>query len=144
MRPYKNWAVETIKAGTTGTVQPFKKTAADRFQLGSEPKAPSNKRLRLLKVVCYGAPGTDVAEVQKATYGAIVALEGQSGKRMELGPLAAITKECNPWTSEDPYGFPAPVEIPAGAEYNLVVSYESASKNTADVELVFEIEGVEV
>ena len=142
-RPYKNWAILTVKPGMTGTFQPFQQTATDRYTKGKEPKAPSNAQLRIIKVMVHGAPSTDPAEVQKAVSGAVLTLEGQSGKKIELGPLMLATKECNPWTGEDPYGFPVPVVIPAGAEYNVVVSYEKASQNTADVDLIIEIEGVE-
>jgi len=143
-RPYVNWAKLTVKSQTTGTYQPFKQTTSDRYSLGKEPKAPSNAKLRIVKVMVHGAPGSDPAEVQKAVSGAVLILEGQSGKKIDLGPAFLRTKECNPWANEDAYGFTIPVEIPAGAEYNVIVSFEKASANSADVDLFIEVEGMEV
>ena len=54
------------------------------------------------------------------------------------------TKEANPWQTQDGYGFTVPIEIPAGAEYNVIVSFEKASANSADVDLFIEVEGMEV
>ena len=71
-RPYVNWAKLTVTPKMTGTYQPFKQTTSDRYSLGKEPKAPSNARLRIVKVMVPGAPGSDPAEVQKAVSGAVL------------------------------------------------------------------------
>jgi hypothetical protein len=143
MRPAKNWAKFTVKAGMTGTVQPFSVATSDRYTKGGEPKAPSNAPFTIHRIVIHGAPGTDPAEVQKAVSGAILTLEGQSGKKIELGPAFLHTKECNPWTDDSSFNLETPVQIPAGAEYNVVISYEKASQNTSDVDLFVVLEGVE-
>ena len=143
-RPYVNWAKLTVTPKMTGTYQPFKQTTSDRYSLGKEPKAPSNARLRIVKVMVHGAPSTDPVEVQKAVSGAVLILEGQSGKKIDLGPMFLRTKEANPWQTQDGYGFTVPIEIPAGAEYNVIVSFEKASANSADVDLFIEVEGMEV
>jgi len=142
-RPARNWAKFTVAPNTTGTIQPFKITSSDRYTKGGEPKAPSNAPFTIHRVVIHGAPNSDPAEVQKALTGAVLTLEGQSGKKIELGPAFLHTKECNPWTDDSAYNLEVPVQIPAGAEYNVVISYEKASQNSSNVDLFVVLEGVE-
>jgi hypothetical protein len=142
-RPAKNWAKFTVTPGMTGTVQPFNVATSDRYTKGKEPKAPSNAPFTIHRVVVHGAPGADIGEVQKAVSGAVLVLEGQGGKKIELGPLFLHTKECNPWTDDAVYNLELPVQIPAGAEYNVVISYEKASQNTSNVDLFVVLEGAE-
>jgi len=142
-RPYVNWVKFTVKPGMTGTIQPFKQNFSDRYSKGKEPVAPSSKELKILKVMVHGAPGTNEEEVQKAVQGAVLTIEGQTGKKVELGPLFFRTKECNPYTTEDPYGLSVPIAISRGAEYNVVINYEQTSANQNPVDLFIEVEGVE-
>ncbi|TCK06359.1 hypothetical protein [Phorcysia thermohydrogeniphila] len=142
-RPYVNWAKFTVKPEMTGTIQPFKQTAEDRYSKGKEPVAPASSKLRIYKLMIHGAPGTDPKEVQKAVQGAVVTIEGQTGKKVECGPAFFRTKECNPYTTDHAYGFPVEIVVPAGGEYNVVISYEKPSANQNPVDLFIEIEGEE-
>ena len=143
LRPSKNWAMFTVNPKMTGTVQPFQQTATDRYTKGREPKAPSNAPFTIHRIIVHGDPGADAAAVQKAAAGAVIILEGQGGKKIELGPLFQYVKECNPWTDDSAFNLEVPVQIPAGAEYNVVISYEKASANENPVNLFVVVEGVE-
>ena len=142
-RPSKNWARFTVKPGQTGTLQPFQQTATDRYTKGKEPKAPSHSPFIIHRVIIHGEPTEGVENIQKAISGAVLILEGSGGKKLELGPAFQYCKECNPWSGDIAYNLEAPVMIPPGDEYNVILSYEKPSKNDADVDLFVVVEGIE-
>ncbi|WP_456465544.1 hypothetical protein [Desulfurobacterium sp.] len=146
MRPSRNWAKFTVKPGQTGTIQPFDVTAANRYAKGKDPKAPSNASFIIQRIIVHGSPSTDPAAVQKAVSGAVMTLEGQGGKKIELGPMFTRTKECNPWTSDEMYELEVPIAIPPASDYNIVISYEqppALADTDSPVDLFVVVEGVE-
>jgi len=145
---YRNWAVLKVDPNTTGTHAVFATKNASDYRIYKEGRAPSNANLLIHKVTIERAPGTTSALLEKALKGAIVILKGQSGQERVLGLAKFIAPELEAYTEEDAYALEAPVMIPKGATYDVIIRWDEANGLDATqnetAEIVIRVDGVEV
>jgi len=145
---YRNWAVLKVDPSTTGTISVFANKNGPDYRIFREGKAPSNANLLIHKVTIERAAGTSEALLEKALKGAVVILKGQSGQERVLGHAKFICPDLEKYTEEDAYALEAPVMIPAGASYDVVIRWDeqnSLDPNTNETaEIVVRVDGVEV
>ncbi|NPB04508.1 MAG: hypothetical protein GXO39_08895 [Thermotogae bacterium] len=144
---YRNWAIMTVKPDTTGTHAVFATKNASDYRIYKEGRAPSNANLLINKITIERAPGTTSALLEKALKGAVVILKGQSGQERVLGLAKFIAPELEAYTEEDAYMLEAPVMIPAGATYDIILRWDEQngldSNNNEVAEIVVRVDGIE-
>ncbi len=146
-KTYRNWAVITVDPNTSGSVSAFSNKSGNDYRIYKEGKAPSNAGLLITKITVERATGTTTALLEKALNGAVVMVKGQSGQERVLGHAKFIAPELNAFTEEEAYVLDAPIYIPPGASYDVVIRWDE--KNTLDAtanekaEIVIRVDGVE-
>lgn len=144
-RPYVNTALFTVTNTTTGTVQPFAPVNVDRYKKLKDAKAPTRARIRIDRVYLKAEPGSETT-VAKALKGAVVALVGQTGKRIELGPAALLCADLMKYDSDEPFNLTASVVVPEGAPYDVLIEYQegNALADKEQCNVFVKVEGVEI
>ena len=145
-RVYRNWQVLKVNASTSGTVSLFTNKSGNDYRIYKEGKAPSNADVLIHKITIERATGTDKTLLEKALNGAIVIVKGQRGQERVLGHAKFITPELNPFTDEDTYMLEAPILIPAGGFYEVIIRWDEKPKlgENEEAEIVIRIDGVEI
>ncbi|NPB07568.1 MAG: hypothetical protein GXN96_01410 [Aquificae bacterium] len=145
---YRNWAVVKVDPNTSGSVSVFSNKQGNDYRIYREGRAPSNANLLIHKITIERATGTTTALLEKALNGAVVIVKGQSGQERVLGHAKFIAPELGAYDEEDAYMLEAPIMIPAGASYDVVIRWDE--KNSLDAtagetaEIVVRVDGVEV